>query len=124
MANPKDIGLRIEKRRKELDLTLEEVASKVGVSLSTISRYERGEFDRIKLPVIISIANALSVSYDYLVCKSDVPFPDLAELPDSRPTSSPSYADEISPKELAILAAIRAMPDEKRQALFSLLGIE
>ncbi|MBR2929379.1 MAG: helix-turn-helix domain-containing protein [Oscillospiraceae bacterium] len=73
MTNPKDIGRRIEHRRKELNLTLKDVADRAGVSLSTISRYERGEFDRIKLPVVVAIANALHVSHDYIVCKCDAP---------------------------------------------------
>lgn len=82
MTDPKDIGRRIEQRRKELNLTLKDVADKACVSLSTISRYERGEFDRIKLPVVMAIANALGVSHDYIVCKTDNPFPDLGDMVD------------------------------------------
>ena len=67
------IGARIESRRKELDMTLSEVAADVGVATSTIQRYEKGKFGKIKLPVIEAIANTLSVNPDWLIGKTDDP---------------------------------------------------
>lgn len=71
MYSPKEIGGRIKSRRDELDMTLDEVASKVGVSKSTIQRYENGLIGRIKLPVIESIADALWISPDWLIGVSE-----------------------------------------------------
>ena len=71
MLNPKEIGARIKGLRTLKEMTLEEIASKLRVSRSTILRYERGEFERIKLPVLLGIANALGVSPEYLCSEED-----------------------------------------------------
>lgn len=67
------MGLRIEQRRKELNLTLQEVAADVGVAASTIQRYEKGRFGKIKLPVIEAIAAALQVNPEWLIGDTDDP---------------------------------------------------
>lgn len=82
------IGQRIEQRRKELGLTLQEVSLEVGVAASTIQRYEKGRFDKIKLPVIEAIAAALNVNPLWLIGQTDDPIdyddPDLvASIPKS-----------------------------------------
>lgn len=71
MLTPIEIGKRIYDRRIELDLTLQEVADRVGVQNSTIYRYEKGIIKRIKMPVIEAIASALQISPGYLVGKTD-----------------------------------------------------
>lgn len=71
MLSQIEIGKRIHDRRLELDLTLQEVADRVGVQNSTIYRYEKGEIKRIKLPVIEAIASALQISPGYLIGKVD-----------------------------------------------------
>lgn len=76
MATPAQIGARIRQARKEYQLSLKEVAEAVGVEVSTISRYETGAFERIKLPVLIGIANALHVSPEWLTWKTDNPLGD------------------------------------------------
>ena len=65
------MGNRIRSRREELNLTMVELASKIGVNDTTILRYERGEIKRPKLPVIQAIANALEVNPSWLVGKSE-----------------------------------------------------
>lgn len=75
MATPKEIGQRIEQRRKELNLTLSEVANSIGVAESTVQRYEKGRIANIKLPVIEAIANSLEVNPAWLVYKTDDPSP-------------------------------------------------
>ena len=69
--NNKEIGERIYSTRDELGLTLKELSQKVGVAISTIQRYEKGEIEKIKLPVIQSIAHALSVNPSWLIGESD-----------------------------------------------------
>lgn len=71
MLDPKEIGRRIAGIRELKHMTLEDVASRVHVSRSTILRYERGDFERIKLPVLLSIANALGVPPEYLSVQED-----------------------------------------------------
>lgn len=68
----KKVGNRIKERRKELELTLKEVADIVGVASSTIQRYENGTINQYKLPVLESIAKALKVNPTWLV-REDAP---------------------------------------------------
>lgn len=65
------LGDRISYARKVRGLTLDAVAQEVGVHKSTIQRYEKGEYANPKLPVIESIARALSVNPSWLIGKSD-----------------------------------------------------
>lgn len=52
----KTIGRRIKDRRLALNMTQSDIANAVGVAISTVQRYEAGTIERIKLPVIESIA--------------------------------------------------------------------
>lgn len=67
-----EIGNRIEFRRKQLNLTLDDIASEIGVAKSTVQRYEKGTIEKIKLPVIEAIARVLDVDPAWLCCKTDV----------------------------------------------------
>lgn len=68
----KKIGNRIKTRRKELNLTLKQIADIVGVASSTIQRYENGTINQLKLPVLESIAKALDINPTWLV-RDDAP---------------------------------------------------
>lgn len=70
MGNP-ELGKRIEMRRKQLNLTLDDIASEIGVAKSTIQRYEKGVIDKIKLPVVEAIARVLDVDPAWICCKTD-----------------------------------------------------
>lgn len=67
----KVVGERIELRRKQLGLTLDDIAREIGVAKSTIQRYESGNIENIKLPVIEAIANFMSVNPSWLCGKTD-----------------------------------------------------
>lgn len=60
------IGEKIRYRRKQLGYTLEEVAVKVGVSIPTISKWERGESESIKDKYVIKLADVLSCNLLWL----------------------------------------------------------
>lgn len=76
-----EIGNRIEKSRKTLGMTQEELASTLGLNKSTIQRYESGKIEKIKLPVIEAMANALGVRPEYLAAKSDTSESNIEVLP-------------------------------------------
>lgn len=61
------IGENIRIRRKELDMTLEDIASMVGVSRQTMSRYETGVIGNIPSDKIELLAKALRTSPSYLM---------------------------------------------------------
>ncbi len=70
------IGENIRSRRKELDMTLEDVASLVGLSRQTLSRYETGIIGNIPSDRIEMLAKALRTSPAYLMGWADDPVPD------------------------------------------------
>lgn len=67
------VATRMQRRREELGLTLDDIALEIGVARSTIQRYEKGTIEKLKLPVIEAIANVLQVDPAWLVGKSDDP---------------------------------------------------
>lgn len=75
------VGKRIEQRRKELGLTLDDIAQEIGVARSTIQRYEKGTIERIKLPVLEAIARAISVNPAWLCGKTDNMLAETKPLP-------------------------------------------
>lgn len=68
----KEIGLRIMSAREAANLTKKDLASKVHVADSTIMRYEKGQINKIKMPIIEAIANALDVNPLWLLGKSNL----------------------------------------------------
>ena len=57
-----NVNLIIANRRKELGLTLEDIAKIVNVSKGTVSRWESGEIDNMRRDKIALLANALKIS--------------------------------------------------------------
>ncbi|MEJ1308171.1 helix-turn-helix transcriptional regulator [Latilactobacillus sakei] len=55
------ISQMIREHRKQLGLTIEELAEKSGSSYSFISRIERGEVDNLKIKKLNDIAEALGI---------------------------------------------------------------
>ena len=66
-----ELGKRIEMRRTQLNLTLDDIASEIGVAKSTVQRYEKGSIEKIKLPVIEAIARVLDVNPAWLCGKTE-----------------------------------------------------
>lgn len=56
------ISKLVNQKRQALDLTIEKLAEKAGVSVSLISRIERGELENISLKKLQAIASALSLT--------------------------------------------------------------
>lgn len=62
----KDIGVRIAARRKELNLTQEQVAERMNVSIQMISNIERGN-KAIKIDNLVRLCHVLKTSTDYIL---------------------------------------------------------
>lgn len=60
------IGMRIKEIRKEKDMTLEDVAKRIGVAKSTIQRYEAGLISSPKQPVLAAMAKAFNIKEEWL----------------------------------------------------------
>lgn len=68
-----NIGERLRWRRKELDMTLEEVAQMINISRQTLSRYENGIISNIPSDKIEALAKALKTSPAYIMGWEDSP---------------------------------------------------
>lgn len=66
-----EIGRRIQERRKALNISVVDIAAYTGLSKATIHRYENGEIQNIKLPVLETIASILNVNPLWLIGKSE-----------------------------------------------------
>ena len=62
-----NIGQRIKGRRKELKMSADELADKIGKDRSTIYRYEKGDIENLPLDILKPIASALSTTPQYLM---------------------------------------------------------
>ena len=65
-----EIGKRIHQRRKDLKISVADVAAYTGLSKATIHRYENGDIKDIKLPVLEKLATILDVDTLWLIGKS------------------------------------------------------
>lgn len=86
-----EIGNRIKYARDLRDVTLDDIAKKVGVAKSTIQRYEAGKITTIKIPVVESIAIALNVNPSWIVGKSE----DM-ELPSQKVPKIMQYYEQLN----------------------------
>ena len=62
-----DIMSRMKKRREELDMSYQTLSDKVGISKSTLQRYETGYIKNMPVDKLEDIANAWQVSPAYLM---------------------------------------------------------
>lgn len=58
------IGRRLAERRRDLDLSLADVAERCGVSLQQIHKYERGQ-STISAPMLYRLSRCLGVPVSY-----------------------------------------------------------
>ena len=69
----RSIGRRIQKRRKELQITAAELSEKLDISQQQLSRYERGT-NKINVAHLVNIAVYLDapIGWFFLECKADL----------------------------------------------------
>lgn len=61
------IGERIKNRRKALKMNADDVAEKLGVSRSTVFRYEKGDIEKFPTQLLNQIADVLHTTPGYLM---------------------------------------------------------
>lgn len=67
------IGARLKKLREEANITQNSLAVSLGVTQSTVNRYEH-ELSQAPYTVLLWYADTFNVSLDYLFCRTDNPF--------------------------------------------------
>ena len=106
------IGELIRNRRLELKLTLEEVGDMVGVSKSTVKKWEDGYISNMKRDKIALLARALQIQPVSLIT---------GELITTSLGNDPSFV--LSEHEKNLISAYRDKP-EVQLSIDRLLGIE
>lgn len=61
------IGKRIKERRKELGYNADYIAQKLGVSRSTVFRYEKGDIEKLPTEILEQLAVILNTTPGYLM---------------------------------------------------------
>ncbi|HAQ4445999.1 TPA: LexA family transcriptional regulator [Enterococcus faecium] len=75
-----DIGERMKLRRKELNLSADVVAEKLGVSRSTIFRYEKGDIEKLPTNILDDIAEVLKTTPAFLMGWEDENAPSIETI--------------------------------------------
>lgn len=75
-----DIGERMKLRRKELKLSADVVAEKLGVSRSTIFRYEKGDIEKLPTNILGDIAEILKTTPAFLMGWEDDNVPSIETI--------------------------------------------
>ena len=66
-------GRRITGLREREDMTLEELAAKIGINATTLGRMEKGQTQKISSDTLIALAREFNVSTDFLLCLTNIP---------------------------------------------------
>jgi transcriptional regulator with XRE-family HTH domain len=69
------IGERVQRQRKALGMTQDQLEAASGVPQGSISRIERGVAENIQAATLLRFAQALGVSADYLLGLGEAPPP-------------------------------------------------
>ena len=82
------LGARLAHTRKGQGLTLQQLAERTGLKLQNISRIEQGHRIHVRSDTLQRLADALDVSADFLLQRTDDPRPP-TKRPRPRPTAAP-----------------------------------
>ena len=97
------IGDRIRNRRKQLRMSVDELATRLGKDRSTIYRYENGDIENLPLDLLVPIARALDTTQQALMGWDD-----------------DEKTESLSKEKLELIEQIKALPEEKVQLLLQL----
>lgn len=97
---------RLQDLMKEYKITQAELASKIGVAESSISRFLNGTKNKLTIEQIISIARIFNVFSDFLLCLTNVPDKknyDISELGLSVEAARNLYTGRVNPEVVSRL---------------------
>lgn len=90
------VGERMKSRRKELKLNADYVAEKIGVSRSTIFRYEKGDIEKVPIDILEPLSKVLQTTPEYLMgWDQEVNYDLIDELVDTSKKLEPLVQEKI-----------------------------
>ena len=69
-----NIGERIKKRRKQIDMSAETLAEKLGIAPSTIYRYESGDINKVSSEMVMQFADILRITPGWIMGWEEEPY--------------------------------------------------
>ena len=96
-----DVGNKIKKRRNELNLTQKDLADYVGVTEATVSRWESGDINNMRIDKITKLSEALQVSPLFIM---DTKYSELNDL-------------AINDEEAVLVLTYRKLDDKVKEFL-------
>lgn len=106
-------GSRIKERRKQLCLTADQLAEKVGVSRSTMFRYENGDIEKVPLDYLGVLSSVLCTTPEYLMGWTDDPL-----IKETTPTKK---EEDLTPFEREVLTRLRLLTEDQQRAFLAYL---
>ena len=103
-----NIGRRIKEKRKELKISADELAKRLGKDRSTIYRYEKGDIENLPLDILEPIASALSTTPQYLMGWEEKP---------------KQSDEELSIKKKEFIKRVEGMSDAQIERLEQILAL-
>ena len=114
-------GSRIRHRRKQLGLSADAIAEKIGVSRATMFRYENGDIEKVPLDYLGVLSTVLCTSPEYLMGWSDDPdFKPFDKKANS--ISPPSDQFFLTPFEQEVITRLRRLSEEQQRAFLLILS--
>ena len=92
-------GERMKQRRKEIGLSAEKVAERLGVSPATIYRYEKGDIEKVPVDIFAELAKILQTTPAYLMGWEEQPEP-------KKPTIPPGFEPMPKMKKVPLIGSI------------------
>lgn len=96
------IGEILRNRRKELNMTQEDIASALKITKATVSRWESGDIHKMKLPMVEGVCRILGLDRAIFFQREEVLMPDEAKVVDAY-----RKADEGIRTSVRILLGVR-----------------
>lgn len=116
-------GERIKARRKQLAISADTLAEKIGVSRSTVFRWEKGEIEKVPAIELNSIASVLQTSAEYLIGIVDDPDQKFVSESNYESTGDPasSFSSRQTPTFRIISSGLSELPPEEQEKILNIL---
>lgn len=105
-------GSRIKMRRKELGLSVDDVAQKIGKDRATVYRYESDYIDNLPYIVIGKLSDVLKCSPAFLMGFTDDP-----EIKNTATITTDNDGIEMTDRDKLMLILFDQLDDEKKEVL-------
>lgn len=93
------ISDRIRDRRKELGMSADELADKLGKTRSTVYRYETDEVDKMPIATLEPLAKALNTTVTYLLGLEDELSQSINQLDENNKKFVLEFIEKLNPKK-------------------------